>query len=111
MYVYKNVPEPTMTHIFIVIGIATIFWFIVFKTLDFGIIRPFMHTFRKQFPSMEYWHEFDEKKKVWYSSYWFGIVHALFSVVTSYYCFVYADGQKGTTWFHSKEYQLSMFPI
>lgn len=102
MYVFKNVPEPSWNQILLIVALATVFWFAVFKSLDFVVIRPFMHSFRKQFPSVEHWHAFDEKAKVWYASYWFGIIHALFSVVTSGYCFIYADGQKGTTWFHSK---------
>ena len=111
MYVYKNTPDPTFAQYLVVVALGTVFWFVVSTTLDHVFLRPFMHGFRKQFPCLEYWHEFDEKKKAWYASYWFGIIHALFSILTCCYCLIYADGQPGTTWFTSKRYQLTMFPI
>ena len=47
MYVYKNTPEPTFTQSLLVVAVSTFFWYAILKTLDHGLIRPFMHAFRK----------------------------------------------------------------
>ena len=52
-----------------------------------------------------------EKEKMYYASYFHGSIHALFSAAGSAYCFVYADGQYNTSWFHCNFYKLHMFDV
>ena len=52
----------------------------------------------------EHWFEMDHKAKIWYSSYMHGIVHGLISTIGAHYCFIYADGKSGTTWFTDEDY-------
>ena len=59
--IYKSILEPTLSQHAITMVIGTVFWWAVFKSTDNLCIRPFMHTFRKQFPSTEHWHKMDEK--------------------------------------------------
>jgi hypothetical protein len=53
----------------------------------------------------------DAKAKIWYTSYMHGIVHGLVSTLGAQYCFFYADGKSGTTWFTDEEYWSQMFPL
>ena len=37
------------------------------------------------------------------------LVHALFSMITTFFGFFYADGERDTTWFHCNFYKMHMF--
>ena len=93
------------------IVVCTIFWAVVYFVLHYMIITPFMYYFEKSWPSTSHWHQMTTQKKFWYTSYLFGIVHAVLSALGSAYCLFYADGQPGTNWFNSYEYSHSMFDI
>merc|ERR1719331_3106563 len=53
----------------------------------------------KSWPSVEHWAKMTSNKKMWYTSYLHGIVHAILSGIGSYYCLFYADGKSDTTYF------------
>jgi hypothetical protein len=74
------------------IVVCTILWAVVYFVLHYMIITPFMHIFEKSWPSTVHWHKMENKKKLWYTSYLFGIVHAILSAFGSAYCLFYADG-------------------
>ena len=52
-----------------------------------------------------------ENDKMFYLTFWNANLHASLSAIGSIYCFIYADGEVGTTWFHCNYYKLTMFPI
>lgn len=91
--------------------IAIVFWFIMFIVLHYLIITPFMTIFRKRFGWIEPFHKLNEREKRYYTSYWHGSLHAVISTMLSLYCFIYADGVAGTTWFHCNFYKLNMFDV
>jgi len=39
------------------------------------------------------------------------MIHGYLSMMGGFYCFVYADGEAHTTWFHSNYYKLTMFDV
>jgi hypothetical protein len=91
--------------------VSTIFWAVVYWVMHYLMITPFMHLCEKSWPSTAHWHQMDFKKKLWYTSYLFGIAHAILSTFGSAYCLFYADGKPGTNWFNSLEYSNQMFDI
>lgn len=60
-------------------------------------------------PSNEHVLALKARDQWYYTSYWHGSLHAVFSVIAATYGFLYADGQYGTTWFHCNYYKLHMF--
>ena len=111
LYVYKNTPEVTFNKGAIFTVQMTFAWFVVFMIQHYLVILPFMHTFRKLFPSLNHWHEMSNQDKWWYTSYVNAILHAFISAAGSFYCLVYADGKSGTTWFTDREYRHTMYDI
>ena len=91
--------------------VAILFWFIMYIFLHYAIITPFMTVFRYRFKWIEPFHKLSEREKRYYSSYWHATLHAIISTFLSIYCFIYADGVAGTTWFHCNFYKLNMFDV
>ena len=109
-WVLENTPEATVMNQFITVIVSAIFWKIVFLVLHYAIIPTFMNAFKSS-DKIKPWFEKSAKEKEWYTSYWHAIVHAFVATAGAVYCFIYADGSKGTTWFHCNYYKLNMFPI
>lgn len=86
-------------------------WFFVFVILHYALIPVFLNAKAKSWPSVEHWKSMTTKEKMWYTSYMHGIVHAIFSTYGSFYCFFYADGKPGTSYFTDYEYRHTMFDL
>ena len=65
---------------------------------------PFMNIFKDKFEWTKPILEMDDKNRRWYTGYWHGIAHSIFSGFGALYCFFYADGRAGTSWFDDQEY-------
>jgi hypothetical protein len=111
VWVFKNCPEYNMLGGVKASLAFTVMWYIIFVVLHYVMIPMFLGMKRKAWPSVEHWDKMDYKEKMWYTSYLHGIVHAVFSTLGSYYCFFYADGKVGTTYFTDYEYRHTMFDI
>jgi len=107
---YKSLPKFTLSTFLITTAISAIIWQINL-IITHKIIFFFLSTFRKQFPSNELILAKSEKDKVYYSSYFHAVTHALVSASGALYCAIYADGSFGTTWFHCNFYKLQMFDV
>ena len=85
-----------------------IFWFTTFYITHFLIIGPIMKSFGSW---AEYYHVRSPKQKLYYASYVHGMLHGLIAFTGSVFCFLYADGEPETTWFHCNWFKLNMFDI
>ena len=63
------------------------------------------------FPSTVFFKNLNKTDQWYYSSYILGIVHALFAFNGALWCFIYADGEVGTTWYHCNYFKHHMFDI
>lgn len=110
-WVFENCPKWTIQRGIYSTAFFTVFWFFVFLALHYVLIPAFMKPKASTWPSVELWVNMTPQKKKWYTSYLHGIVHAILSMWGSYYCFFYADGKPGTTYFTSTEYKYTMYDI
>lgn len=108
-FVFKNVPPFDASNGFVALVLSLILWTISFYFIHFLVVQPVMKASRNSYT--EYYHAMSPKGKLYYSSYYLGIFHALISFVGSVYCFIYADGEPETTWFHCNWYKLNMFDV
>ena len=109
--VHDHLPKYDFQTALATLVVSVFFWAAVFLVLHYLIVLPLMSSLRKSFPSTRYFLEMSAKDKMWYTSHIHGSVHAIISMMGSIYCFIYADGQQGTTWFHCNYYKLHTFDI
>ena len=76
-----------------------VFFYSVFWIIHNIIVMPIMSQ-RK----LKWFDEMSSKKKMLYSSYYNGIVHAVLSTIGAIFSLLYADGLPGTTYFDSNHY-------
>jgi len=50
-------------------------------------------------------------EQMYYTSFIVAIIHAFFAVFGAVFCFLYADGEKNTTWLHDNYFKMHMFDI
>jgi len=74
-------------------------------------IHLVLKKFRKRVPHFDHVNRLSHRDKLYYTSYYQGLIHAVYGTVHATYGFLYADGQQGTTWFHCYFYKLHMFDI
>lgn len=99
---HDSIPEYTWQR-----GCISILIFAILWQIEFYICR---YLFASN-PSNKILKELSTKDKIYYASYYHGINHSIVSTVGAMYCFIYADGQAGTTWFSCAKYQLTMYPV
>jgi hypothetical protein len=102
-WVFKNTHYTFQNGLIFVAG-SVMFWGLLFMILHFAILKPIMG-------GSLFYKKMTENEKMFYASYYHGILHAIVSSILSLYCFAFADGQPQTTWFHCNFYKLHMFDI
>jgi len=105
-WVFENVPEYNFERAVMTVFASAFIWLIVFLVLHYVLLKPLMSAF-----GSKHYQHLTEREKMYYASYYHGIVHANVSACLSLYCFIYADGQPHTTWFICNFYKLHMFDI
>lgn len=90
-----------------------VYWLVCYLVIHYLMVVPFMNCQRgkKGYEWVEHWHTMSSKDRRFYTSYIHAIWHAFISTLLAVYCFLYADGQPGTTWFHCNFYKLHMFDV
>jgi hypothetical protein len=108
--VHDNLPEFTMKN-----GLITTAAFAIMWQIEFEILKIFLNyvtnNCQKLMPSLKNVQALSARDRIYYASYYHGIVHAIFSTIGALYALVYADGQPGTTWFHCPHYHMTMFDV
>lgn len=106
----NSVPSYTTKNGVICAFSAAIFWVFVFYTVKYTVTN-FMENNRRKYEWAEEFFKMNSMDMTWYMSYIHAIVHAYISTVGAFYCFFYADGKPGTTWFHDDSYRYTMWDI
>ena len=73
------------------------------------VIKPFVYCCKKRIPILRHYNELTDGQKMVYIGQVTSLFHSLFSIVTTFFGFFYADGERDTTWFHCNFYKLNMF--
>ena len=97
----------------IVLAVSVIFWTVMLHILHLFVMKPLMLSkgCQKAFPSTAFYKNLKSKEQWYYTSYYLGIVHALFAFFGAVWCFFYADGEVGTTWNHCNYFRHHMFDV
>ena len=110
LYVHDNVPKFDASNAFVALVFSMIFWTVLFYILHSCLILPMLKANRSTEKSPALF-KMSPKQKMYYSSYYLGILHSVIAFIGSVYCFIYADGEPETTWFHCNWYKFNMFDI
>ena len=98
----ENCPEYNQQNAIFAFSASFVFYFIIFVVL-FHILQFLIKD--------KFYLDMSLSQKILYTSYYHATIHAAISMLGSLYCFVYADGQPGTSWFHDDSYRFKMFDI
>ena len=110
IWVFNNTPPFTASNAFLALTLSIIFWFVTFYIVHYAIVSPLMKSLQRN-SCTEYYFAMSPKQKLYYSSYYHGILHGVISFCGATYCFLYADGEPETTWFRCDWFKLNMFDL
>ena len=112
LLVLENFPKFDGSNALDALAFSIIFWTSLFFTLHNMVISPMMKSkgYTEYFRSAPLF-KMSPKQKMYYSSYFLGILHSVIAFLGAVYCFIYADGEKETTLFHCNWYKINMFDI
>ena len=108
--VIASLPKHTLTTGIIISVVSTFAWWLVFVIIHYVLVMPFMER-NKNLDWVKPFHKLKPAQKLFYSSYFHGIVHAIVSAGLALYCFFYADGTPHTNWFNDTYYKLTCFDL
>ena len=108
--VAKSLPPLTIPNAVMLTAASALYWFLAFIVMHYVMIKPFMQYFGKT-EWVSHFNQLSDREQKFYTSFWHGIYHAVLSTFFAAYCFVYADGTPGTTWFSDSYYKLHMFEV
>jgi hypothetical protein len=111
--VAKSLPKYTMTNGMITLGVSLLIWAALFSSMHLFVVKSLMYTkaIQKSFPSTTFYKNLSKNDQCNYTSYIIGIIHSMIAFVGAVWCFFYADGEVGTTWYHCNYFKMHMFDV